>query len=265
MKKKKRADNTSKSRVSDFAYHLSDISKQYSLHHEKPTFSENILRPLLQALEKKDFAEEQFWALKNINLSIKQGERVGIIGENGSGKTTLLKILAGITTPTTGKVEKRGRVVSLIDISAGFHPDLTGEENVFLNGMILGMTRDEIKAKFKKIIRFADIGKFIDTPLYTYSEGMKLRLGFSVAVHADPDIILLDEGSAAGDAEFMMKINQQYQKMAKQGKTMISVSHWFDFLIKTVDVSRVIWVEKGKVIMDGGREVLDKYAQSRGS
>jgi len=175
---------------------------------------------------------EQFTALDNVSLTIKKGEKVGIIGPNGAGKTTLLKIIAGITTPDSGQVITNGKVVLLIDLSAGFHPDLTGEENIFLNGMVIGMSRHEINAKFKQIVEFADIGGFIDAPMFTYSEGMKLRLGFSVAVHAEPDILLLDEGMAVGDEEFRRKSMMTTNLLFQKNKTIVISSHWLEYLYK---------------------------------
>jgi ABC-type polysaccharide/polyol phosphate transport system ATPase subunit len=230
------------------AIRLKKITKEYVLHHEKPTFVEQIVR---------NGKNERFTALDEMDLTIYKGEKVGIIGSNGSGKTTLLKIIAGITTPTHGKVKTRGKVVSLIELTAGFHPDLTGEENIFLNGLIIGMSKKEIRRKFKKIVEFADIGQFIDAPLYTYSEGMKLRLGFSVAVHADPDILILDEGIAVGDENFREKALQKIQEFFKQGKTIVVVTHWLDFLKKSC--KRILHIEKGKIIEDGPTSLLDKY------
>jgi len=205
----------------EIAIQLVNIVKKYQLYHEKPTFAEKLIRRKRQ---------EIFSALNSINLTVFKGERLGIMGPNGSGKTTLLKIIAGITTPNEGTVITNGKVISLIDIAAGFHPELTGEENIYLNGLLIGMSKKEISKKYKKIIAFADIGAFIDAPLYTYSSGMILRLGFSVAIHSDPDILLLDEGIVVGDENFQKKVNTHIQKIFKQKKTMIIVSHWKEFL-----------------------------------
>ena len=210
-------------KTNSIAIQLTNVTKTYTLHHEKPTFVENMIRRS---------RSEQFTALDNVSLTIKQGEKVGIIGPNGAGKTTLLKIIAGITTPDSGQVITNGKVVSLIDLSAGFHPDLTGEENIFLNGMVIGMSRHEINAKFKQIVEFADIGGFIDAPMFTYSEGMKLRLGFSVAVHAEPDILLLDEGMAVGDEEFRRKSMMTTNLLFQKNKTIVISSHWLEYLYK---------------------------------
>lgn len=227
---------------------LTKVSKQYTLHHQKPTFAENVFRR-----SKKEI----FTALSNINLTIYQGEKVGIIGQNGAGKTTLLKIIAGITTPNTGKVITNGKIVSLIDLEAGFHPDLTGEENIFLNGMILGMSKREIKNKYQEIVNFADIGQFIDAPLYTYSSGMKLRLGFSIAVNADPDILVLDENISAGDQNFQEKSIKKVDEFFRAGKTILVVTHWLEFLEE--NVGRIIWIDDHKIKRDGGKKVLKEY------
>jgi len=174
--------------------------------------------------------KEEYWALKNVNLTIHKGEKVGFYGPNGVGKTTLLKIIAGISAPTKGSVKTKGRIISLIDLEAGFHPDLTGQENIFLNGLIVGMSRDEIKEKLKQIIDFADIGDFITAPLYTYSSGMKLRLGFSVAIHAEPDVLLLDEIISMGDENFRKRTSQLMKKMFGNGTTLLLVSHSIQYL-----------------------------------
>ena len=218
------------------AIRLTSVSKRYTIHHEKPTLVEHLVNG----------RNEEFWALKDINLTINKGEKVGIIGPNGSGKTTLLKIIAGITTPTTGTLETHGKIVSLIDLEAGFHPDLTGIDNVYLNGMLLGMKKEEISRKLDEIISFADIGQFIDAPLFTYSSGMKLRLGFSVAIHADPDTLILDENISAGDADFQKKSSVKIQNFFKQGKTVIVVSHWLEFIKK--NCQRILIMNKGEIV-----------------
>jgi ABC-type polysaccharide/polyol phosphate transport system ATPase subunit len=228
MKSKKSLINNQRKK-SEISVQVVDVTKRYQIHHEKPTFAEQIIR------NKKT---EIYTALNSINLTIYKGESIGIIGPNGAGKTTLLKIIAGITTPNEGKVITKGKVVSLIDIGAGFHPELTGEENIFLNGMVLGMSRAEIKEKFTSIVDFADIRQFIDTPLYTYSLGMRLRLGFSIAIHTNPDILLLDEGIVVGDADFQKKISLYLKKFFRSDKTAIIVSHWHEFLEK--NCSRIV-------------------------
>ncbi len=168
---------------------------------------------------------EEFWALKDINFEIKRGEVVGIIGRNGAGKSTLLKILSRITEPSEGRVEIRGRVASLLEVGTGFHPELTGRENIYLNGAILGMTRAEIKRKFDEIVDFAGVEKFLDTPVKRYSSGMYVRLAFAVAAHLEPEILVVDEVLAVGDAEFQKKCLGKMGEVAKGGRTVLFVSH----------------------------------------
>lgn len=215
--------------TNDVVISLSDISKKYIITHEKPTLVEDVSRIL--RFQKK----EEYWALQNVNLKIYKGEKVGFYGPNGVGKTTLLKIIAGISAPTSGKVKTKGKIVSLISLDAGFHPDLTGQENIFLNGLIIGMSKAEIEAKFKQIIDFAGIGDFITAPLYTYSSGMRLRLGFSIAIHSQPDILLLDEIISMGDESFRKKTSSLMKKMFANGATLLLVSHQLEYLEANCD------------------------------
>lgn len=231
-----------------YAVQFNKVSKKYIVHHQKPTFSEQLINR---------YKKEAFYALKNISINILKGEKVGIIGSNGSGKTTFLKLIAGITKPTSGSVEASGKIVSLIDLEAGFHPDLTGYENIFLNGLLTGMKKKEIKDNLKKIVRFADIGNFIDAPLYTYSQGMKLRLGFSIAVHANPDILIIDEGVTVGDQDFYTKAKKKISRFFKAGKTIFVVAHWLEFLEENCD--KIIWIDKGTIKEVGGKEVIASY------
>lgn len=230
------------------AVQLSHVTKKYVLRHEKPTLVEQLFkRP----------RHEQFTALKNVSLNIHAGEKVGIIGDNGSGKTTLLKIIANITVPTSGTIRSQGKIVSLIDLESGFHPDLTGEENIYLNGLVIGMSKPEIKAAFDNIVKFADIKEFMDAPLYTYSAGMKLRLGLAVAVHSNPDILILDEAIMVGDQNFQEKTSQKIEEFFRAGKTILVVTHWMEFLKK--HAQRVVWLENGKVKADGSLRVINSY------
>jgi ABC-2 type transport system ATP-binding protein len=229
------------------AIQLTNISKKYEIHHEKPTLVEKFIKG----------RNETFWALKNIDLLIKKGERIGIVGPNGSGKTTLLKIIAGITTPSRGTVQTFGRIVSLIDLEAGFHQDLTGLQNIYLNGILLGMSRSELDKKTFSIIQFADIRQFIDAPLFTYSSGMALRLGFAVAVHADPTILLLDEGLSVGDKNFRKKSTNKIHELMRKNITVVMVSHQLD-MMKTL-CSRFIILEKGSLIDDGQQKMLLRH------
>lgn len=218
------------------AIQISNVTKKYVVHHEKPTFVEQLLKRSVQ---------EEFIALNKISLSIFSGEKIGIVGANGSGKTTLLKLIAGITAPTSGSLQVKGQIVSLIDLEAGFNLELIGIENIYLNGLIIGMSRQEITEKLDSIIAFADIGSFIDAPLYTYSQGMKLRLGFSVAVHADPDILVLDEGIGVGDHDFHMKSKKKIEEFFMQGKTILIATHWLEFLRE--NCQKVLYLDKGKI------------------
>lgn len=229
---------------------LENVCKTYSLRSERPTFFDNLLND-------SKSTKKIFSALDNISLNISSGERVAIIGFNGSGKTTLLKIIAGIASPSEGNVCVRGKIVSLIDLESGFHPDLTGEENIFLSGIALGMSKKHIHDHFKKITNFSDLGGFINNPLYTYSQGMKLRLGFSIAVFSEPDVFLLDEGVYVGDELFQQKCNLKINEILENNKTIIFASHWFSFLEQYA--KRYIWLENGKIIADGGIEVLNNY------
>lgn len=237
--------------MNNIAIKLSNISKKYILHHEKPTLMENLF---------KFGRKEELWALKDINLEIKKGEKIGVIGDNGSGKTTLLKIISSITEPTRGKLEANGRIAALIDLEAGFHPELTGEENTYLNGMLLEMSKSEIKKNFDKIVRFSGLKKFIDVPLHTYSGGMKLRLGFSIAIHSDPDILLLDEVLSVGDQEFRKKSYQAVQEFFRKGKTIIYISHYLPAVTKLCP--KTIWLQNGEIRMLGkSKKIIKAYNQ----
>ena len=207
---------------------ISNLGKKYTLVHDKVSY--RTLRDTLANFAKNPFAlrqqHETFWALKNINLNINKGDIVGIIGKNGAGKSTLLKILSGITKPTEGKVKLYGRVSSLLEVGTGFHPELTGRENIFMNGVILGMTRAEVAKKFDEIVAFAGIEKFLDTPVKHYSSGMYVRLAFAVAAHLEPDILIVDEVLAVGDMEFQKKCLGKMGEISKEeGRTVMFVSH----------------------------------------
>lgn len=228
---------------------LDDVHKRYILHHEKPTLTETLLRKYT----------EKFYALKSVTLNIKKGEKIGITGRNGSGKTTLLKLIAGIATPTSGVIRRYGKVVSLIDLDAGFHADLTGIQNIMLNGMLLGMTKTELRSKLQSIIRHADIGKFIDTPMFGYSLGMKLRLGFAIAIHSEPDILIMDEGISVGDVFFKEKNIAALKKIFQTDKTLLLVSHNITTINEICE--RMIILDKGQIKYDG--KTLDDEAYKR--
>ncbi len=203
--------------------------------------------------------KDEFWALKNINLEIKQGEVVGIIGHNGAGKSTLLKILSQITPPTTGEARIRGRVGSLLEVGTGFHPELTGRENIFLNGAILGMAKKEMSKKFDEIVHFAGVEKFLDTPVKYFSSGMYVRLAFSVAAHLEPDILIVDEVLAVGDAAFQKKcLGKMDEITRKEGRTILFVSHNMQ-AIKSL-CGKAVLLERGKVVLTGNtNEVVSRY------
>ena len=186
----------------------------------------------------------EFWALQDINLSIEQGDSLGVIGRNGAGKSTLLKILSRTTSPTKGKIYTRGRIASLLEVGTGFHPELTGRENVYLNGAILGMSRKEVKSKFDEIVDFAEISEFIDTPVKRYSSGMYVRLAFAVAAHLDPEVLIVDEVLAVGDANFQRKCIGKMGKVAKDGRTVILVSHSM-VMVESL-TQKCLWLHNGK-------------------
>ncbi|MBI1859759.1 MAG: ABC transporter ATP-binding protein [Deltaproteobacteria bacterium] len=197
-------------------------------------------------------AKDSFWALNDISFDVKPGETVGIIGRNGSGKSTLLKILSRITTPTRGVVELNGHLSSLLEVGTGFHPELSGRENVFLNGALLGMTRNDIKNKFDEIVAFSEVAKFIDTPVKHYSSGMYVRLAFAVAAHLDPDILVVDEVLSVGDGGFQRKCVGKMSEAAKNNRTILFVSH--NLLAVRALCSRVIVLDQGHIVMDGSTE-----------
>ncbi len=202
---------------------------------------------------------EEFWALRNISIDVKKGDRLGIIGRNGAGKSTLLKILSRITEPTTGDVRIRGRVASLLEVGTGFHPELTGKENIYLNGAILGMRKGEIKRKFDEIVDFAEIEKFLDTPVKHYSSGMYVRLAFAVAAHLEPEILIVDEVLAVGDAQFQKKcLGKMEDVSAKEGRTVLFVSHNMGAVTQLCQ--KGILIEKGEVDYIGSAEnAVKKY------
>ena len=201
---------------------------------------------------------EEFWALRDVSFEVAQGDRVGIIGRNGAGKSTLLKILSRVTEPSTGKVRLRGRVASLLEVGTGFHPELTGRENIYLNGAILGMNRAEIRRKFDEIVAFAEVEKFLDTPVKRYSSGMYVRLAFAVAVHLEPEILIVDEVLAVGDAQFQKKCFARLQTVGSQGRTILFVSHNLA-AVRTICQSGIA-LERGRVAGQGKiDEIVDGY------
>jgi ABC-type polysaccharide/polyol phosphate transport system ATPase subunit len=198
------------------------------------------------------------WALADVSLTVHEGEAVGIVGPNGSGKSTALKIISGITDPWSGEVRTHGRIGSLIEIKSGIHPELTGRENVYLYGTILGLTRKDVRLRFDDIVDFAELGRFIDTPVKRYSSGMEVRLGFSVAVHLEPDVLLIDEVLAVGDEAFQRRCLARMDELRARGQTIVFVSHILNDLRRLCP--RVIYLERGIVRMDGDAgTVIDGY------
>jgi lipopolysaccharide transport system ATP-binding protein len=242
------------------------LGKKYILTHQRKepyialrdvitekakTAVRKLSRPLLPKTPNSttDTAHEEFWALKDVSFEVKQGDRVGIIGRNGAGKSTLLKILSRITEPTTGRIGINGRVASLLEVGTGFHPELTGRENIFLNGAVLGMTKAEIKKKFDEIVDFAEIEKFLDTPVKRYSSGMYVRLAFAVAAHLEPEILVVDEVLAVGDAQFQKKCLGKMGEVGKDGRTVLFVSHQMPAV--EVLCTGAILLEQGLIVAAG--------------
>lgn len=241
---------------------VENLSKRYIIGHQKReryTTLRDVLTNGTKRLADKmrhpfappvnDPTHEEFWALKDVSFDIQQGDRVGIIGRNGAGKSTLLKILSRITEPTSGWISIKGRVASLLEVGTGFHPELTGRENIFLNGAILGMSKAEIKKKFDEIVAFAEVEKFLDTPVKRYSSGMYVRLAFAVAAHLEPEILIVDEVLAVGDAQFQKKCLGKMEDVGKEGRTLLFVSH--NMAALTGLCSRAVMLNQGIMIGDG--------------
>jgi lipopolysaccharide transport system ATP-binding protein len=240
---------------------VNNLSKKYLISHQKRERYTSLRDVIMNGFENlgktlthpfsrnwKQETLEEFWALRDINFEVNQGDRLGIIGRNGAGKSTLLKLLSRITEPSEGKIKLKGRVASLLEIGTGFHPELTGRENIFLNGSILGMSKDEIKKKFDEIVDFSGVENFLDTPVKRFSSGMQARLGFAVAAHLEPDILIVDEVLAVGDAGFQKKCLGKMGDIAKEGRTVLFVSHNMPAIENLC--SRVILLHEGKIISD---------------
>lgn len=232
------------------------IGKKYIIKHnirKNASFEGKAAKPVtrLAKLLKRQ-TKEDFWALQDISFEIRQGERVGIIGKNGAGKSTLLKLLSRITEPTEGRIELLGKISAMLEVGTGFNAELTGRENIYLNGAILGMTEDEIDRKFDKIVAFSEIGRFLDTPVKRYSSGMYVRLAFAVASHLDPDILIIDEVLAVGDQKFRQKCMDRMNEIALGNKTILCVSHQMNVIRELCD--RVIVLQNGRIVFDGETE-----------
>ncbi|MCC9196001.1 ABC transporter ATP-binding protein [Arthrobacter sp. zg-Y820] len=238
------------------AIEVHNVSKEFVLRHTR-----SIKEAFVWLVKgRKGDLSEKFFALKDVSLEVKQGESVALLGLNGSGKSTLLKQISGVMLPDSGTVGTRGRVAGLIEVGAGFHPDLSGRDNVFLNGAILGMSEAEIHEKFDSIVEFSEIGQFIDTEVKFYSSGMYLRLAFSVAVHTDPEVFLVDEILAVGDEPFQKKCIAKIRELAEEGKTLVVVSHDLDLVAKICE--RGVLLERGQIVMDA--PVAQVVARMRG-
>jgi len=242
------------------AVRFENVSKRYELGTGQTSIKRMIKKPIARLRGRRNGIPESqiLWALKDVNFNIEPGSALGLVGPNGSGKTTSLKLLSKITFPTSGKVHINGRISALIELGAGFHPDLTGRENVYLNGAILGMKREEIDKRFDQIVDFSGIERFIDTPVKRYSSGMYVRLGFSVAAHVEPDVLLVDEVLAVGDAQFRQKCARRIEELQEIGTTIVFVAHNL-YLVRSV-CDKAVFLLKGQVQQQGDvDEVLNKY------
>lgn len=234
---------------------FANVSKQFHLAEGKT------LREFLPAFFKGNGFSDAFYALRDVSFTMRRGETVALLGRNGSGKSTALKLIAGVMAPTEGRVWVGGRVSPLIELGAGFHPDLTGRENVHLNGSILGMTGREINEQFDEIVEFAELAEFIDTPVKRYSSGMYMRLAFAVAVHSNPEVLLVDEVLSVGDAFFQDKCLERMHEFQRRGVTIVVVSHSLDLMEAFCE--RAIWLEHGQVIAEGpAHEIATRYLET---
>jgi lipopolysaccharide transport system ATP-binding protein len=253
--------------MSDIAIHAENLGKRYRIGMAavryttlRESISETFAAPLRKLQSSKD-ENRYIWALKNVSFDIRQGQVIGIIGRNGAGKSTLLKVLSHVTDPTEGYAEIHGRVGSLLEVGTGFHPELTGRENIYLNGAILGMKRNEIDKKFDEIVDFSEVEQFIDTPVKRYSSGMYLRLAFAVAAHLEPEILVVDEVLAVGDAEFQRKCLGKMSDVAQRGRTVLFVSHNMSAILRLTEESMV--VDKGEIVLRApSAQAVDYYLSS---
>jgi lipopolysaccharide transport system ATP-binding protein len=255
--------------MSDWIIKVEHLAKRYRLRHKANrenyvTLRDTIVRGCKSVFSRSKSAqqsEEDFWAIKDISFEIEKGAVVGVIGRNGAGKSTLLKILSRITAPTEGRIRLRGRVASLLEVGTGFHPELTGRENIFLNGAILGMTKAEIRRKFDEIVDFSEIETFLDTPVKRYSSGMYVRLAFAVAAHLEPEVLIVDEVLAVGDAEFQKKCLGKMHDVATTGRTVLFVSH--NLQAVSLLCSRAMLLRNGSLAYAGGvKETIDLYVST---
>jgi len=259
--------------MNNTAIKVENLGKKYVIRHETGNGDDNFREVVVGGAKKiitslnpfsktskndEDSTTEDFWALNDVNFEIKKGDKVGIIGRNGAGKSTLLKVLSRITEPTTGKIHINGRIASLLEVGTGFHPELTGRENIYLNGAILGMSRKEIKSKFDEIVTFAEVEKFLDTPVKRYSSGMYVRLAFSVAAHLEPEILVVDEVLAVGDVEFQKKCLGKMGEVSKEGRTILFVSHNMAAIASLCN--KTMLMERGQISYQGDSpEAIKRY------
>ncbi|MCU0524273.1 MAG: polysaccharide ABC transporter ATP-binding protein [Elainella sp. Prado103] len=260
----------------DTVIRVENLGKKYVIAHQRNEryatlrdslikTTRNILKPHQRPKSRiSSSTHEEFWALKDVSFEVRQGDRVGIIGRNGAGKSTLLKILSRITEPTKGRIQIKGRIASLLEVGTGFHPELTGRENIFLNGAILGMSKVEIKRKFDEIVAFAEIEKFLDTPVKRYSSGMYVRLAFSVAAHLEPEILIVDEVLAVGDAQFQKKCLGKMESVGREGRTILFVSHNMSVVEQLC--SKAVLLQQGELRANGSAlDILKLYMSESSS
>ena len=241
--------------MNDWAVRVDEVSKRFRLYHER---NQTLKSAILRGRTSK---HEDFWALRDVSFDVAAGETHGLIGANGSGKSTLLKCLAKIYWPTSGTIEYQGRMASLLEVGSGFHLELSGRENIYLNGSILGMSRKEIDSKFDEIVEFSGVERFLDQPVKNYSSGMYVRLGFSIAINVNPDILVVDEVLSVGDEEFQRRSFQKFRELKKQGKTIILVTHAMAVVRDLCE--SVTWLRDGALQQSGPTErVVDSYLKS---
>jgi homopolymeric O-antigen transport system ATP-binding protein len=255
--------------MTDIAIRVKDIKKRYRIPLVRANLNRNLgllnsvktsLNSVAQYL-RPPTDEETLWALNGVDFDVKKGEVVGIVGQNGAGKSTILKLISRITEPTSGRIEIHGKVASLLEIGTGFHPDLTGRENVFINGLMMGMENFEIEKKFDQIVDFSGIERFIDTPVKYYSSGMYVRLGFAVAAHLDPEVLLVDEVLSVGDESFRKKSTGKMESLSGSGRTVVYISHNLPSILAMC--KRCIWMDGGRIVADGPSEqVVGQYIES---